>query len=87
MIELLLVAVSLAFFPVGLWLMWRGIGPAPVAGAIQPLDTGAAEPCWSEELGRDGRYRLARAHCPHALLMELDARAACGDFPVPKWYE
>lgn len=88
MIELFLIVLSVAFFPVGLGLMWCIVRPAPGwPDAIQPLDTGPVEPCWSEEIGRAGPYRLGRAHCPHALLMELDARAARGDFPVPRMYD
>lgn len=82
MLELLAIVVGVAFFPVGLGLMWLGRGPAPERDTTQPLDTGPAEPCWSEEIGRNGPFRLARAHCPHDLLMELDARAARGDFPL-----
>ena len=82
MLELLAILAGVAFFPVGLGLMWRCVRPAPGRAGRQPLDTGPAEPCWTEEIGRDGRHVLARAHCPHDLLLELDARAARGDFPV-----
>jgi hypothetical protein len=87
-IELILIIAGIAVFPVGLGFLWLSIGPAPrPAIGRQPIDTGPAEPCWSEEIGGDGRYRLARRHCPHALLMEMDARAARGDFPIPKEIE
>ena len=48
------------------------------------IDTGPRpEPCWTEEIGRDGRNVYARAQCPSDLLMELDARAERWDYPVP----
>jgi hypothetical protein len=81
---LLLFLLGLAIFPVGLILMWRDVRPAPRLPARAPLDTGPAEPCWTEAIGSDGRYSYARAHCPNDLLMEMDARAARGDFPIPK---
>ena len=82
MLELLAILAGVAFIPLGLGLMWRNVGPAPDRSDRRQLDTGPAEPCWTEEIGRDERLVLARAHCPHDLLMELDARAARWDFPA-----
>ena len=57
---------------------------ALIAGKPRPfLDTGPAQACWTEEIGRDGVYAFARAQCPNDALMELDARARRGDFPIP----
>ena len=81
-IELLAILAGTAFLPVGLGLMWLKLRPAPGWTGRQPLGTGPAEPCWTEEIGGDGRLRYARAHRPHDLLLELDSRAARGDFPV-----
>jgi hypothetical protein len=35
----------------------------------------------------DGRFRYARSECVHDMLMELDALAAVGEFPITKRYE
>ncbi len=68
--------VALVGRPVSAWLRHK-----------EPLDTGPAEPCWTEAIASDGRYRYARSQCVHDPLMELDARAARNDFPIPKAYD
>jgi hypothetical protein len=45
-----------------------------------------AEPCWQETIGREGDRVHARSQCVDDVLMEMDARAARGDFPIPKTY-
>jgi hypothetical protein len=81
--DLLTLLLALAGFAVAILVAARfgRADPAEVPGR-QPLDTGPAEPCWTEEIKRDGRYLYARSQCVHDNLMELDARAARGDFPV-----
>ena len=41
------------------------------------------EPCWTEEIGHDGRYRYGRACCVNDDLMDVDARAAKGVYQIP----
>ena len=41
------------------------------------------EPCWTEEIGHDGRYVYGRARCVNDDLMDVDARAARGEFQIP----
>jgi hypothetical protein len=55
--------------------------PAELLGR-RPLDTGPGEPCWTEEIGREGALSLGRGQCVDDMLMELDRRAARGEFPV-----
>ena len=62
-------------------------GPSPVLAWRAPLDTGPAAPCWTEAMPSDGRFRYARSECVHDMLMELDALAAVGEFPITKRYE
>jgi hypothetical protein len=38
------------------------------------------EPCWTEEIGRDGNLVCGRAECVHDALIDLDRRAAAGEF-------
>jgi hypothetical protein len=45
------------------------------------------EPCWQETIGREGDRVHARSQCVDDVLMEMDARAARGDFPIPTGYE
>ena len=44
------------------------------------------EPCWTEEIGHDGRYRYGRACCVDDDLMDVDARAARGVYQMPHLY-
>jgi len=44
----------------------------------------AGEPCWTEEVAEDGDRKLARSLCVDDVLMEMDARAVRGDFPIPR---
>ncbi len=53
-------------------------------GADRP---GREEPCWTEEIGGDGRFSYGRGRCFREDLRELDARARNGDFPVAKSWE
>ncbi|TMJ17314.1 MAG: hypothetical protein E6G92_13360 [Alphaproteobacteria bacterium] len=87
MLELLAILAGVAVFPLGLGLMWMRLEPAPAEPGRQLLDTGPAEPCWTEEVGRDGALSLRRGECVHDMLIELDARAARGDFPVKELNE
>ena len=89
MLELLAIfAVLLSFAPfMFLAHAFVRLSPAPVFDWRGPLDSGPEEPCWTEEIVSDGRYRYARSHCPHDLLMELDERARRDDYPIPKTYE
>ena len=64
-----------------------GLAPGTNGGGRQPIDTGPVQPCWIEEVGRDGRIVYARAQCPNHLLLELDARARRHDFPIPILYD
>ena len=41
------------------------------------------QPCWTEEIGHDGRYFYGRAQCANDDLMEMDVRAARGDYQIP----
>ena len=62
------------------------LAPEPRFDWRGPVDTGPAEPCWTEEIAADGRYSYARSHCPHDLLMEMDDRARRDDYPIPRVY-
>ena len=66
------------------WLLARRIMriPPPVFDRPAPLDTGPVEPCWTEEIASDGRFRYGRSQCVNAPLIELDARAQRRDFPI-----
>jgi len=55
-------------------------------GGSQALRAVPAEPCWTEELGGNGRFRFQRAQCVDDVLMERDVRAARGEFPIPHMY-
>jgi hypothetical protein len=44
------------------------------------------EPCWTEEIGHDGPNLYGRACCVNDDLMEIDARAARGEFQIPYPY-
>lgn len=44
------------------------------------------EPCWTELLGQEGCRTFARGQCVDDVLMEMDARAARGEFPIPRVY-
>jgi hypothetical protein len=44
------------------------------------------EPCWTEEIGHDGRYSYGRACCVDDDLMDVDARAARGVYQMPHPY-
>ena len=48
-----------------------------------PIDTGPYTPCWTETIRSEGGLILGRAECVNDVLMEMDARAARGDFPIP----
>jgi hypothetical protein len=87
MAELLAILAGVAVFPLGLGLIWMRLGPAPAGPSRRTLDTGPAEPCWTEEIGREGALSLGRGECVHDMLMELDERAARGDFPVKELNE
>ena len=97
MLELISILIGIAAFAGTLRLCISLFGQMPadpelralIAGAARQFhDTGpGAEPCWSEEIARDGRFTYARAQCPNDLLMELDARAHRRDFPIPIAYE
>lgn len=39
-----------------------------------------SEPCWTEEIGSDGRHSYGRGQCFNAELKDLDARARLGEF-------
>ncbi|HEX8654251.1 MAG TPA: hypothetical protein VF693_03395 [Allosphingosinicella sp.] len=43
----------------------------------------ASEPCWTEEIGSDGRYSYSRGQCFNAELKDLEARARLGEFDTP----
>ena len=97
MLELISILIGVAAFAGMLRLCIRLFGQMPADPGLRALiagearqfhDTGpGAEPCWSEEIGRDGHFSYARAQCPNDLLMELDARARRRDFPIPIVYE
>jgi hypothetical protein len=82
---LVAMATMFGLFVAGLRLMWSMIEmPPPEFEWRVPLDTGPAEPCWTETIASDGRFAYAREGCVHDLLMELDARANRGDYPIPR---
>ena len=84
MLELLAILMVLLSFGTCLYLA-RALSRLPPAPAFElrpPLDTGPAEPCWTEEIPSDGRFRYARSHCDHDLLMERDSRARVRDFSI-----
>lgn len=92
MSELLSALLGIAACAAVLWLAFRLFATMPddpellglIAGRPrQLLDTGPQEPCWTEEIGRDGGFIYARSQCPDDLLMELDERAGRNDFPIP----
>ncbi len=65
-------------------LVWaRRVDAAELIRPRRP-DPGPADPCWTEEIGREGELRYCRGQCVDDLLMETDARAARGEFPVPR---
>jgi hypothetical protein len=77
-------AFTIAGFAAVVWVVAHACRTDPdVIPGRQPLDTGPAEPCWTEEIRRDGALSLARGECVKSMLMELDKRAARGDFPIP----
>ena len=41
------------------------------------------EPCWTETIASGSRHSHGRSHCLNDELMEMDARARSGDFPIP----
>ncbi|MEA3029621.1 MAG: hypothetical protein QOJ53_1298 [Sphingomonadales bacterium] len=79
--ELLLVGVGIAILGAALSIALvralrararsrRGAG----TGAGAPPPGPAAEPCWTEAIASDRRYRYGRAQCVDDVLMEADAR-------------
>jgi hypothetical protein len=40
---------------------------------------------WTETIASDDRHSYGRSHCVNDALMEMDARARSGDFPLPGW--
>ena len=96
MFELLSVLTGFAGFVAVLLLRLRLFGQKPADPVLRSvissearliLEAGPLEPCWTETIVSDGRYVYARSQCPNLLLMELDARAARGDFPIPRVYD
>jgi hypothetical protein len=43
---------------------------------------GPGEPCWTGEIESDGRHRYSQSQCVNAELVEVDRRAARGEFPL-----
>lgn len=41
------------------------------------------EPCWTEEMESDDKFRYARSYCFDEGLHEMDARARAGEFNTP----
>jgi hypothetical protein len=76
-----LVAIVMAGPAIALLFELRGRAPA---GRERPPRDG--EPCWMELLGEEGGRTLARGQCVDDVLMEMDARAARGEFPIPRIY-
>jgi hypothetical protein len=96
-VELLELLLTFAGFAAGI-LLWAWLFKAPPADEAfreviagrprQYIDTGPTfEPCWTEELGRGRQLIYARSLCVNDPLIELDARAARGDFPIPRSQE
>jgi hypothetical protein len=50
-------------------------------------DIGPPEPCWTDEIARDGRYSYSRGQCVKDQLIDMDRRAARGEFPVRPAYQ
>ena len=88
MLELLaLLMVPLSFAPcLYLARALSRLPPSPAFESRPPLETGSAEPCWTEAIISDGRYRYARSECVDDLLMELDARAKREEFWIRNAY-
>lgn len=84
MLELLALLMVLLSFGPCLYLAraLSRLPPGPALESRPPLDTGPAEPCCTEEIISDDRFRYARSHGEHDMLMELDARARVNDFPI-----
>ena len=60
---------------------WRRIHIVPV-GTNHHIRA-PLEPCWTEEIGHDGRYSYGRACCFDKDLMDVDSRAARGVYQMP----
>jgi hypothetical protein len=41
------------------------------------------EPCWTDEIGREGGLSFGRGQCFNATLMSVDRRTARGEYPAP----
>ena len=61
--------------------IWRRFDVNELA-VTRPLE-GPDEPCWTQELGSDGRYRYGRHGCVNDELMEMERRARRGEFDTP----
>ncbi|MEA3044072.1 MAG: hypothetical protein QOH47_1910 [Sphingomonadales bacterium] len=73
--ELLLVGVGIAILGAALSIaLVRALRARRGAGTGAPPPGPAAEPCWTEAIASDRRYRYARAQCVDDVLMEADAR-------------
>ena len=78
------IVFAIAGFAAVVWLVAHACRTDPeIIPGRQPLDTGPAAPCWTEEIRRDGALSLGRGEFVSDMLMELDKRAARGDFPIP----
>ena len=78
---LLLALVSAALFIA--W-GWRRIGTFTFG--TNQHSTAPFEPCWTEEIGRDGGHIYGQSHCVDDDLMDADAQAGRDEFRMPYPY-
>jgi hypothetical protein len=74
-----------AGFAFGIWLAsWPGSWRRSLREPPDGIRSIPQEPCWTEAIARDGWRSFERSECVDDVLMRMDARAARGDFPVPR---
>ena len=79
--QTILIFIAAAAVMAAAWLFLPHFDPAELSmirGDIEPQ-----EPCWTEEIGSDGRYSYSRGQCFNAELKDLEARARLGEFDTP----
>lgn len=77
-IEAMGLAIGLPAAALVLRAMFRGRREA-LSGRIGDVPA-PQEPCWTEELRREDGLVYGRGHCVHDALIDLDRRAAAGEF-------
>jgi hypothetical protein len=64
------------------WLVFRRGREVDADRGRRPLSAEPLEPGWTEAMFTDGRYIYGRAFSVHDSLMELDALARLGEYPI-----